>query len=261
MPNSEISGRCMFVWQLGPVLVAEMGVDRMVEKAQKADLSGVWIKVADGAARFANVTGARLDQFKELRRKMKQAEISVWGWQVPYGGTEGKAVSEADLATALAEELDLDGILMDAEGGSGFFVGNSKVANAYAERLAEKLPKERGLAMCGNDIPQNFPDYPFETFVSRAKFNAPQVYYGRSPSVENRLSRAIKANKAWHQPLIPVGAAWVGDGGGCQSQSACAERAREFVRQVHEHNFQGYGFWHWMGAPSAFWQAMFETPA
>lgn len=38
-----ISGRCMFIWRLAPVLKTELGVACMVAKAQAAGLSGVWI--------------------------------------------------------------------------------------------------------------------------------------------------------------------------------------------------------------------------
>ena len=39
------------------------------------------------------------------------------------------------------------------------------------------------------------------------------------------------------------------------------ERAREFIRLVKENEFEGYGFWHWMGAPAAFWEVLFELEA
>lgn len=46
------------------------------------------------------------------------------------------------------------------------------------------------------------------------------------------------------------------DEGGCSSASACAEKAREFIRLCNERNYQGYSFWHWGGAPLALWQVL-----
>lgn len=262
MANKTISGRNMFIWRLAPVVAAEMDVATLVRKAKAAHLSGVWIKVADGKTTYENVTAQQGKLFQQVRDALRAEGIALWGWQVPHGGTASNAKAEAVAVAKLATSLDLDGILMDAEAGSAYFSGGDVEAKAYAQTLRDALTAEgRGLAMCGNDIPGNFPGYPFKTFVKYADINAPQVYYGGSPSVGNRLQRAINANQVYAKPFVPVGAAWVGDGGGCASASACAERAREFVRLAQEHRFPGYSFWHWMGVPAAVWQVLFELPA
>ncbi|TDP62590.1 hypothetical protein [Roseateles toxinivorans] len=204
---TTISGRCMFVWRLAPILKTELGIAGMVAKAKAAGLSGVWIKIADGAKAYENVRDeTAIRTFMKVRDALKNEGISVWGWQVPYGGTVANATTEAECAAKLADALKLDGVLMDAEGGTGYFTGGSAVAEAYAARLADHLSQQkRGLAICGNDIPANFPKYPFSTFVGHAQMNAPQVYYGGSPSVANRLDRAIAANASFDSPLLPVG--------------------------------------------------------
>jgi hypothetical protein len=259
--NATLTGRNMFVWRLAPVVKAEMDVPTLVRKARTAGLSGVWIKIAEGDQPFENVGARHRALFKETADALRKAGISVWGWHVPHGGSVAAAREEAAVAAQLAIDHKLDGVLMDAEGGSGYFRGGDAEADAYGGALRKAL-KDAGLgiAMCGNDIPRNFPGYAFDAFVRHADANAPQVYYGASPSVDNRLQRARKANAHVKSPFIPVGAAWVGTGdGGCESASACAERGREFLRLVGLHGFAGCGFWHWMGAPSAFWQMLFET--
>lgn len=258
----SLNGRHMFIWKLAPVLATELTIEHVVEKAKAANLRSLWIKIAEGSTPYQNVVGQTANKFHELRDKLAKAGIDVWGWQVPHGTTQDIARKEAQIAADLAKAFSLQGVIMDAESGNQYFQGGAAEAEVYASTLRKLLDADgRGLALCGHDIPTNFPSYPFTSFARHASFNAPQVYYGGSPSVENRLSRAINANAIIDLPFIPVGAAWVGDAGGCASASACAERAREFIRQVGEHGFPGYSFWHWYGCPPAAWQALFEAPA
>jgi len=122
------------------------------------------------------------------------------------------------------------------------------------------MEKGKGLAICSHDIPSNFPEFPFDAFAQHATVNAPQVYYGGSSSVANRLNRAVAANSHLDVPFVPVGAGWIGDGGGCSTASACAERAIIFMRLVRDHGFPGYSFWHWFGAPANLGEVLFTEP-
>jgi hypothetical protein len=262
MPEiSALTGRFMYIWKLKPVLVTEMGIKNFVQKAKKAKLSGVWIKVAEGRNPYTNVLGEMESQFHEVIQRLNDKGIAVWGWHVPQAATADSAQEEAELVAWLAEQFNVSGVLMDAEAGGGFFKGNAETADTYARALRETLMgKGKGLAICSHDIPKNFPEFPFDAFAQHATVNAPQVYYGGSSSVENRLSRAIAANSHLDLPFVPVGAGWIGDGGGCSSASACAERAIIFMRLVRDQGFPGYSFWHWFGAPPNLWEVLFTEP-
>jgi hypothetical protein len=72
-----ITGRYMYVWKLAPVLTAEMGINNFVEKARAAKLSGVWIKVADGRTPYPNITGNMEQRFRDLRDRLRDADIDV----------------------------------------------------------------------------------------------------------------------------------------------------------------------------------------
>jgi hypothetical protein len=258
VPAEPMSGRSMFVWQLKPILAVEGGASGMASKAVNAGLSAVWIKIAVGRSEYSQNTvdlPAVLDEFKA-------AGIRVWGWHEPRCATAGIAEEEAALVGRLAGDFSLDGILMDAEraSGQGFFHGGPEEAELYAGTLQRLLhEQEKPLAICSHDIPGNFPEFPFESFAKYSDFNVPQVYYGGSPGVGNRLTRAIEANADIHLPFVPVGAGWVGDGGGCTSASACAERALTFIQLTRGHGFIGHAFWHWAGAPLALWQTLMEN--
>jgi len=251
----------MFVWRLPPVLTAELGVDRLVEKAVAARLSSVWIKIAVGASAYADNLGT---DFAKVTAALANQGISVWGWHEPHCATAAAAAKEAQFVADLAISLKVGGVLMDAEAPQGghFFQGGAGEAEAYGNALRQRLDASGlGLAICSHDIPQNFPSFPFDTLAAHAHINAPQVYYGSSPSVANRLERALKANSGVSLPLVPVGAGWVGDGGGCASASACAERAAAFIALVKEKRLRGYSFWHWAGAPLELWAALIKPKA
>jgi hypothetical protein len=249
----------MFIHRLAPILAGELGIDRVVEKAKAARLSSVWIKIAVGTSPYsANLT----PQFNKLRDALAARGIGVWGWHEPRCKTASIATEEAAVVARLAVERRISGVLVDAEHPQGnlYFQGGAAEATAYAKSLRERLETAGlSLAICSHDIPQNFPGFPFDELARHAHLNAPQVYYGASPSVSNRLERAIKANAHVTIPFVPVGAAWVGDAGGCATASACAERALAFIRLARQKNFDGYSFWHWAGAPLEFWQVLFEN--
>lgn len=252
-------GRCMYVWRLAPVLAAEGGTAKVIEKAVRAHLSALWIKVAEGDAPHSNVTGAMEAKFTDLAQRAQAKGVEIWGWHVPRCADQAAARAEAKVVGDLAQKLALNGVIMDAESESSFFLGGVPEATKYSSDLRNRLAQQnKRLALSSHDVPQNFPDFlpKFNAFAANSDLNFPQVYYGGSPSVAHRLNRAQKANAHVAIPFVPVGAGWIGDGGGCTSASACAERAREFIRLVKEREFQGYSFWHWGGAPLALWEVL-----
>lgn len=256
-----LTGRNMFIWRLEPVVEAEIGPERLAEKAKKAQLSAVWIKIAVGASPHANVSYAR---FTETLEALRARDIGVWGWTEPRCATVKRAHEEADVAADLAAQYELDGVIMDAERPeeANYFHGGVAEGAAYSEALRKLLDQgRRGLAICSHDIPENFPGFPFDAFAAHARVNAPQVYYGGSPSVAGRLSRAEKANAHVDLPFVPVGAAWLGGQGGFDSATRLIEWGKTFIDLVHERGYPGYSFWHWAGAPLTFWKLLYDTPA
>ena len=256
--------RSMYIWKLDVVLSAEGGVNRIIEKAKRAKLSSLWIKVADGASDFANTKGKIGNQLTALVTRAHANDIEVWGWQVPHCADLGAAQAEASTFEQLAQKFKLDGLIMDAEGGGTFFQGGVAEAAAYAsamKQVAAGLGKP--LAISSNDIPQNLAGWlpRFAQIASVCDFNFPQAYYGASPSVTNRIDRAAAANSQVKAPFLPVGAAFIGTSeGGCPSASACAADARDLINLCHDRDYKGYSFWHWGGAPLPFWDVLNSTP-
>jgi len=254
----------MYVWRLSAVLSAEGGVENVLSKAQRAGLSALWIKVADGQTPFANTLGQMGQAFLQLVEEAKTRGIEVWGWQVPHCPDEGAALAEAAQFATMAQRFNLDGLIMDAEGGAEFFAGGLQEAAAYADAMrsvADKIGVP--LAISSNDIPQNIANWfpKFSRIAQVCDVNFPQTYYGGSPSVQNRVDRAVQANSMLNATFIPVGSGYLGTGdGGCQSGSACAECAVSFINLCNARGYEGYGFWHWGGAPLSLWDVLNNTP-
>jgi hypothetical protein len=151
---------------------------------------------------------------------------------------------------------------VDAEYGSDYFRGTPADAAAYTSQLRKALGlQNKGLALSSHDIPSNFKSFPFMAFAANVTINAPQVYYGGSPSVKNRLDRSMndKENKSLKIPYVPVGAGWVGPAGGCKTPQACAKKATEFMALVKQYNLPGYSYWYWDGAPKELWDVLFSV--
>jgi hypothetical protein len=256
--------RSMYIWKLQPIINAEGSVSKIVEKARRARLNALWVKIADGPSKYRNITGATAPRFTELLERCHDRQIEVFGWHVPNCETDERVAAEVENVRDICQQFALDGLIMDAENGSAFFQGGVSQAETYG-RLMRQLCDEIGkpLAISSHDIPANLSGWlpKFNKIAWHADLNYPQAYYGGSPSVENRLVRAEDGNAHVTIPFCPVGAGWVGDGGGCASASACAERAREFMRLVKDRGYQEYSFWHWGGAPSALWEVLNTTPA
>ena len=266
MPVGAIMGkRSMYIWKLPEIVAAEGGTDKIVDKAGRAHISALWVKVADGASRYKNVTGANAPIFRDLISRAHDANIEVWGWHVPHCATVQQAKTEAKVFGDIAKDFGLDGLIMDAEGTSVFFHGGTAEAKAYGAAMRAVVDElEKPLAISSNDIPQNIQGWlpKFNEIAAKADINYPQTYYGASPSVMNRVDRSVTGNAHLTIPFNPVGAGFIGLAeGGCASASACAERGREFIRLCNERNYESYSFWHWAGAPMALWEVLNNTPA
>ncbi|RYH15478.1 MAG: hypothetical protein EON54_28715, partial [Alcaligenaceae bacterium] len=205
--------RSIYIWKLAEVLNAEGSAHKVIEKAALAKISALWVKVADGNSPYANVGAAIAPDFKALITAAHAAGIEVWGWQVPHCATATIAKKEAKLLGDLTTAFQLDGMIMDAEGTSAFFHGGLAEAKAYGSEMAAIASAQgKPLGISSNDIPQNIDGWlpKFNEIAKRATFNFPQTYYGGSPSVTNRVDRAVIGNTHLAIPFVPVGAGFIG---------------------------------------------------
>ena len=254
--------RAIYIWRLQPILNAEGSVSRVVDKARRAQIDQIWIKIADGKSRYSNTRPETANKLTELIERANKKNIQIWGWHVPHCPDLNTVNQEIENIADILKQFPFNGLIMDAEGGGTFFQGDKTEASAYGKGMRDLADQKKlPLGISSNDIPQNIGDWlpKFNKIAFHATDNFPQVYYGGSPSVVSRLDRAVNANAHVTIPFSPVGAAWLGDGGGCASASACAERAREFILLCNQRQYPLYSFWHWGGAPLAFWEVLNTT--
>jgi hypothetical protein len=268
--KSVLQGRSIYIWNLRNCEGAGT-IDDIVAKAARHKLSSLWPKIADGNVRFANVEKPVADKMHELVTKARGAGISVLGYHVAWCANPRKAAAEVEFVKELVEEFELAGVVVDNEDGSKYFKGGSEEAHIYAAGLHTAMASlDRLVVMSSNDILSAHPGSQGRIIGSSANINAPQVYYGRSRSVQSRLSWALKENEPIVAPFYPIGAAFVSaaskQDGGCRSAQDCANRAAEFIAEVSALNqkdpakYPGYGFWNWEEAPAEFWQVLERTP-
>lgn len=254
----------MFLWKLAPVLAAEHGVDNVIDKARRARLSAIWVKVAEGGLPYANVTGPLAGEMTALVTRAHARGLQVCGWHVPHCPDIPAARAEAAVFGDLADRFALDGLIVDAEGTAGFFRGGIAEARAYATAVrdaAESLGKPLGVS--GSSNPRDLAGWlpKFDEIATRADWNFAQTYYGASPSVAACIDAAAAAYAHIAAPFVPVGAGFIGPSeGGCASAELCGERAATFIQLCKERGYQGYAFWHWGGAPPALWDVLNATP-
>lgn len=255
-----MSIRSMYVWKLDVALKADGGVAGMLDRAERAKFTQIWIKLADRANAFDNTTGSTGEQLKALVTGAHERGIGIWGWHVPHCADDAAAYTEAKAFGDLARDFGVDGLIMDAEAEQTFFAGELQQAGTYADAMREVANAlGKPLAISSNDQPDNFTGWrpKFMRIAQVADLNFPQTYYGANHSVQERVDQAARANAGLTIPFIPVGAAFLGvQDGGCPTSAACAENARTFIELCNERGYQGCGFWEWNEAPSALWATL-----
>lgn len=114
------AGRAMYIWRLKNALGAGT-VDDVVARGQRAKLSSMWVKIADGNRTSENVRGGLGKTLQELVAKCASVGIDILGYHVPWCATEQSTAEEIDLLTRTVTALNLSGVVVDNEDGAGFF--------------------------------------------------------------------------------------------------------------------------------------------
>jgi hypothetical protein len=262
-------GRAMYIWHLKNVVGAG-SADDVIAKAVRAKLSSLWVKIGDGSRAFDNTKGAVGKLLQDLIAKSAASGIDVLGYHVPWCATQQSTGDEIDFLARTVGSFNLAGIVVDNEDGSSYFKGTAETAAQYASGLSQAMKKAgKQVLMSSHDIVSSHPKAFAEIIGKSIDINAPQVYYGQSPSVSSRLNWAVRENKGINAPLFPVGAAFLRNAnendGGFLDAKKCAAWAGEFIGLVSllhhssPEKYPGYGFWNWEEAPDEVWQVLYDS--
>ena len=102
------SGKGMYIWKIRNCEGAD--ISAIIDRAKKAKLSHLLIKIADGAAGYNYIDG--IDKAKELATASKREGITPIGWQYVYGVDP---YGEAMTANRRMRETECLGFAIDAE--------------------------------------------------------------------------------------------------------------------------------------------------
>ena len=259
----RVLGRNIYVVSLVNVIANSGGISNFVARCRNSHFSSIWIRLGYGSQRDPNLA---YDGFSATRDELRSVGIQTWGWHVPRCKTTSAADDEARRVAAWVTSCELDGVLIDAEFGSKYFLGGESEAEVYAEQLhRELILKERGVALSSHDQPHYFPEFPFESFLDYVQDNCPQVYYS-SESVFGRLAQSIhdyqqlEQGKNFIDRYKPVGNITVHGDVALPSTKICLRKAKQFIDQVTTNGFHGYSFWCWDEAPEEIWDFFRTSP-
>ncbi len=212
-----LGGRSVFIVD-APVLIHRLGTPQISAQATRAHLKSVWIRIGRGQVVQPGLVKALA---RQLGAALEKAGVELWGWHVPFAGTDDAAQAEVDLVLSWARDFELAGVITDAERTHNppRFQGGAAQARLYATYLAAGLAADqKGFAFSSHDQPSLHRDLPFAEFLSGGGAALPQVY-GVAADPGPRLGRS----EADYRPLLgadfaarympTANASMVGEGG------------------------------------------------
>ncbi|MEW6649313.1 MAG: hypothetical protein AB1453_03885 [Chloroflexota bacterium] len=201
--------------------------------AVEAGLSHAWVKIADGTRAF-NV-GAEADLARLAIEALKSAGVQVFGWQYVYGW---QPEAEADAAIRRIVELGVDGFVVNAEVEYKHRPGQ---ASRYMRRLRGAIG-DMPVGLSSYRFPRIHPEFPWNAFLDRCDFNAPQVYWMQAINAAGQLRESIRQfqqGSLARRPIIPTGAAFQEHG-----WRPTALQVEEFLREA-DATCEAVNFWAW----------------
>lgn len=231
----SVTGKGYYIWKIPSVESGNPTAIRNV--AVNAGLSHVLIKVADADNTYNYDKARNLDLVLPVVRELKNAGISVWGWQYIYGENP---LAEARKAIQRVKELNLQGFVVNAEiefKASGMDVA----ARKYMIELRNGL-RNVPLALSSFRFPSYHPQFPWDTFLEYCDVNMPQVYWQGAHNADVQLKRTVTEFEArrFKRPIIPTGAAYAqGD------WKPTANDVIAFLNTARSLKLGGANFWSW----------------
>ncbi len=255
------TGKGMFIWKLKVCAGSDMRV--LANMALAAHLDYVVIKAADGTDNFNQAEPAYYgpDLLGNAVDILKSVGIQVWFWQYVYGSNRLRisiATAEANRIVDNIKRFQPEGLFIDAEA-QYKRPGAAAWADTYMTILRSSFPT-LPIGLCSYRFPSLHPELPWQSFLRRCNFHAPQVYWVQAHNPGDQLGRSVRELQALaNLPVVPVGAAYHDTGFNWQPTVAELD---EFDRVAHALKLPGVSWWEWgengHGAQyiAPFWEAI-----
>jgi hypothetical protein len=240
------TGKGMFIWRLQ--YCAGGDPIHLAAKAVELGLSWVCIKAADGSYDFnQGVPGedwAGPALLGPAISYLRGAGIRIWLWQYIYGADRLRRSIAAAEALAAVENIGRwqpDGWIVDPEK-EYKRTGAAAWADQYMTVLRASCPSV-SIGLCSYRWPTLHPELPWQSFLRRSNFHAPQVYWVGAHDPGNQLGRSVRELQALaNLPVIPVGAAYTEP---AYHWVPTVSDVNEFDRVAHQLNLPGITWWEW----------------
>ena len=237
----NLAGKGMYLWQLSTKDNPQM----IAARCHAAGFTHLTIKIADYNYAY-NVTQDGVDLVPGLIDELHRYGVQAWGWVFVYGNHPD---AEAEIAIKRAQELEIDGLIINAE--CAYKVGDKRKAAArYMTQVRGAVGGVMPLALSSYRYPSLHPEFPWQEFLSQVDINMPQVYWVLARNAGAQLERCLaefRQAKYPQRPVFPTGAAYSESG-----WKPTPEQVLAFMETAVSLGLPGCNFWEWRHAMDRF---------
>jgi hypothetical protein len=229
----SLKGKGFFIWK---VTNCENGDPAAIASfAQKAGLSHVLIKIANGIYDFNYDTASKKDLVTPVALALKEKGIQVWGWHYVFGDLPKE---EAKAAIRQLEKIPLDGYVIDAE---SEYKDKYTPCRLFLNDLRTTFP-DFPIALSSFRFPKLHPQLPWKDFLMKVDLNMPQVYWEQAHNPAEQLRRSISEFQLINpfRQIIPTGPAYAAN-----DWKPSIQDINDFMNAAVEMNLPAINFYSW----------------
>lgn len=220
-----IQGKGMYLWKLWTSNGGGKNLDAVIAKLHSIGATWLVIKMGDSNNNW-NSSGNSLYSWAVTNYGSMDSVVAVFhnggikllAFQYIYGKNNyANSLSEADVANAILNVKNIDGLIIDAEIEFDTLTNRTAVARAYCDSIRAHHPASLvGLTAWARV--NGHTTFPWTTFLDRCDVNMPQTYWAARPTTpSNELnlmnSQFTSYTNTWvsqgdtaaRKPIMPIG--------------------------------------------------------
>jgi len=229
----RLTGKGFFIWKIpncengNPAAIASC--------AQKAGLSHILIKIANGIYDFNYDTTSKKDLVTPVALALKEKGIQVWGWHYVFGDLPKE---EAKAAIRQLQKIPLDGYVIDAE---SEYKDKYTPCRIFLNELRLVFP-DFPFALSSFRYPTYHPQLPWKDFLIKVDLNMPQVYWEQAHNPAEQLRRCMSEFQSInpYRQIVPTGPVY-----GANDWKPSIQDINNFMNAAVEMNLPAINFYSW----------------